>query len=664
MSVKRETLLSTMRRCQSSHIEEQFKFLEDEMPELIRTSESRLQFKVFKSQFRSRWSKASRTLSKFMDNNKAWLASKYPTPVLNAAKRGRPKTDFDSSSDRTKRLKTQKLRTSTPVSVLSYATQMALRAEGSAHASEVLRDITTTTPSRASKYKKAYKRSLEQEIKIMSGEDALAMMIKAKLSRSQYEVVRASAPDRFPSYKVIQKIKTECYPRNTAVTETSASVPLQDLLNHTSERLSQSIGDVLKTHVNDSELQKLRLYSKWGFDGSSGHSEYKQAFHGNQKDDSAVFITCIVPLKLTCGEKLLWQNPNPSSTSYCRPIKIEFIKESSDVSKREKTQIDEQIKNLKATEIISLNRIMHIQHKLVFSMVDGKVCNAISETTSTQKCYLCDASSKMFNNIDAMIDRDVRTEYLGLGISVLHGWIRMMECLLHIAYKLPIKKWQARGDDKKIVADTKRQIQKEFREKCGLIVDKPKPGFGNSNDGNTARRFFQNPEVSAEITKLDLELIRKLHTIMIVIASSLEIDIDKFQAFAHDTARYFVSLYPWFNMSPTMHKYLIHGSKIIAKAWVPIGQLSEEAQEARNKDFKRFREHNSRKNSRINTNQDIFNLFLISSDPLISGKRNVNRKKKQIIPEHALNMIREPRPREFESSDDNEEEDDDEDNFD
>lgn len=37
----------------------------------------------------------------------------------------------------------------------------------------------------------------------------------------------------------------------------------------------------------------------------------------------------------------------------------------------------------------------------------------------------------------------------------------------------------------------------------GLIVDKPKPGFGSTNDGNTARTFFKNSAVSSEITGID-----------------------------------------------------------------------------------------------------------------------------------------------------------------
>lgn len=89
------------------------------------------------------------------------------------------------------------------------------------------------------------------------------------------------------------------------------------------------------------------MYTKWGFDGSSGHSSYKQVFHGIEASDSAVFITSIVPIRIVLGEKVVWQNPTPSSTRYCRPLKIEFIKESSEVSIAEKNRVTEEIGNLK-----------------------------------------------------------------------------------------------------------------------------------------------------------------------------------------------------------------------------------------------------------------------------------------------------------------------------
>ena len=86
-------------------------------------------------------------------------------------------------------------------------------------------------------------------------------------------------------------------------------------------------------------------------------------------------------------------------------------------------------------------------------------------------------------------------------MSTLHAWIRFFECLLHVAYNLPLKTWQARGEEnKKLYETTKKVIREKLKNQLGLIVDKPKPGYGNSNDGNTARRFFENADVSSSIT--------------------------------------------------------------------------------------------------------------------------------------------------------------------
>lgn len=117
-----------------------------------------------------------------------------------------------------------------------------------------------------------------------------------------------------------------------------------------------------------------------------------------------------------------------------------------------------------------------------------------------------------------------------------------------------------------------------------------------------------------------------MHTLLVVVTSGYEIDIEKFRDFAQNTARYFVQCYPWYNMTPTLHKFFIHGPEIIAHALLPIGQLSEEAQEARNKDFKRYREHFSRKSSRTKCNEDILKRFLVTSDPLISSKTKLPAK--------------------------------------
>ena len=61
-------------------------------------------------------------------------------------------------------------------------------------------------------------------------------------------------------------------------------------------------------------------------------------------------------------------------------------------------------------------------------------------------------------------------------------------------------------------------------------------------------------------------------------------------------------------MSVTVHKILIHSSEVNKTSFLSIGQLSDKSQEARNKDFCRFREHHSRKKSRISTNIDLLKM--------------------------------------------------------
>lgn len=154
-----------------------------------------------------------------------------------------------------------------------------------------------------------------------------------------------------------------------------------------------------------------------------------------------------------------------------------------------------------------------------------------------------------------------------------------------------------------------------------------RPGVGNSNDGNTARRFFQDPKFAAETTELDEELIIRFRTILIAISSRKKIDEVKFRKYATDTYDRYIELYSWYHMPPSVHKVLLHGADIIESFDLPIGFYSEEPQEARNKDFRRIRECNTRKMSRVETNEDIIHGLLISSDPVITSFRREYERK-------------------------------------
>jgi hypothetical protein len=76
---------------------------------------------------------------------------------------------------------------------------------------------------------------------------------------------------------------------------------------------------------------------------------------------------------------------------------------------------------------------------------------------------------------------------------------------------------------------------------------------------------------------------------------------------------------------------------------IPLGMLSEEGAEGRNKFYKYDRQHHSRLDSREHTMQDVFCRHLVSSDPVISEIGNdVRRKylKRHQISEEVKNMLR------------------------
>lgn len=127
---------------------------------------------------------------------------------------------------------------------------------------------------------------------------------------------------------------------------------------------------------------------------------------------------------------------------------------------------------------------------------------------------------------------------------------------------------------------------------------------------------------------------------MKVIASGLPIKLEEFEKFSLDTANHFVKLYSWYYMPSSIHKLLIHGKEIIQHhSIIPIGNLSEDAQEARHKECRRFREHNTRKIGRKQTMEDLFHMLLITSDPCISKLRHFSSKSKQDLPQEALCLV-------------------------
>jgi len=87
------------------------------------------------------------------------------------------------------------------------------------------------------------------------------------------------------------------------------------------------------------------------------------------------------------------------ATRYCRPIRIHFKKETTESSLNEMKYIENQIKELKPTKLSINNYSIDISHDMQLTMIDGKVCNAVTSTTSTHTCYICKATPIDMNTI-------------------------------------------------------------------------------------------------------------------------------------------------------------------------------------------------------------------------------------------------------------------------
>lgn len=76
--------------------------------------------------------------------------------------------------------------------------------------------------------------------------------------------------------------------------------------------------------------------------------------------------------------------------------------------------------------------------------------------------------------------------------------------------------------------------------------------------------------------------------------------------------------------------------------FVILGTLSEESLEHRNKEYKSYRSDFSRKTSRKDTLTDIFNRFLMTSDPWITHLRASTKMKKKHteLPPDVKNLLK------------------------
>lgn len=247
----------------------------------------------FCAQIQIKWIGSRRILAKFLSKNEKWLDGRVmfgKLPVhqqnLPSTSTGRPSKAFAKCSEQTKRRKVQHLLTSSHEELV-FASRMSLVMEGKRDAANITKLVTSSSPERATKVKKIISSPYKLPVK-MSGEKALALYIDNKFTKEQYNAIRQISKthnaDIYPSYKRLIQEKMKYYPEDIIITESMAEINLQSLVDHTIKRLVAVQYEVLK-QAAETEISNLNIIFKWGCDGSSGHSQYKQVFEDAENDD-------------------------------------------------------------------------------------------------------------------------------------------------------------------------------------------------------------------------------------------------------------------------------------------------------------------------------------------------------------------------------------------
>ena len=393
-------------------------------------------------------------------------------------------------------------------------------------------------------------------------------------------------------------------------------------------------------HTQSQDL-KLVCHFKWGMDGSSGHSQWQQA---GGYDDDQVVVTSLVPLHLATEDGIpVWHNGTPNSPRFCRSVAIKFAKETPSLVLQDKQTMDDQT----AALMPLANAGATCRYDLQMTMVDGKIVNTISGTSSAQRCSMCGATPSIVNHLDDVRRLPViNVEY---GLSSLHCWIRVFEAVLHISYRLPIQQWQVRTDEhRQQLKERKAAVQRRMLSSLGLRVDEPRPGgSGNCNDGNTARRAFQSPEHFAAATVVSELLIRRLHVVLQAISSCLPLSPEALEAYCSETAELYLQHYAWYPMPTTLHRLLVHSAAVIQQYLLPIAAMSEEAAGARHKHVRQYRLQRARRGNRQRTMADVFGRLMITSDPVISvtsisSRRKARTSSQKPLLEEARALLAEP----------------------
>jgi hypothetical protein len=373
---------------------------------------------------------------------------------------------------------------------------------------------------------------------------------------------------------------------------------------------------------------------------------------GKVPDGSTLLASQMVPLQVVVigkNNKIIYNNPSPNSANSCRPIRLCFERETKETICLECSRLVEEVNSLVEYILMEQPKVS-ISFKGLLTLIDGKILNELTENKAASSCPLCHKTSRQMSKPDG--DFTPKPNTLEYGASILHFGLRAFESICQIGYKQDVKKSHEKFsvEARKLMENREKKVKAQFKEKLGLSVDQRRAGgAGNTTTGNVARIAFENPEVTAEICAVPVQLVKNLKTIWNVMASGYAINLETFDQLCKDTEKIYFDKnngVGWYNISPTLHKILVHGKDIIANCPLPIGLTNEEASEANNKILRHIRLYHARKTSWINHLSDLFHRAMDISDPFIleraSNKKTKRSTSKQPLSPEVISLLQYP----------------------
>ena len=376
----------------------------------------------------------------------------------------------------------------------------------------------------------------------MPDTEACAMMYNLNFSTHQYQELRLSLLKfgfALPQRNDIDSYKKTLLPEITSDTTKTAC--------HIQSVVSNTISALLSACDWSDSSTTLFISSKFGFDGSGSHQIRHQkasiedvpgysssnSVPGSEKRQPSTvsYVGAFwCPLMLRTKEKVVWENPLPNSTLFCRPVCLMRGKEDRENIEVHFKPILDDIDGMEkeSTVIVTTDRVAHdLSFSCEISMVDGKMVDLI-QGDSGSFCHYCDVSKLTANNLESIqlgfpITKTYeqvkeRWEMLSAGnmaysdparkgqchepmvkkdlryFACLHSKLRSLDFCLKLLYHIESGQTHTWSESNANVLQAVNLAKKEVREKisqqCGLVLDMPTSNGGNTNNGPTADRLL------------------------------------------------------------------------------------------------------------------------------------------------------------------------------